>query len=72
MFGVYLMPRKKSGKPTKKHMCITVSAETRSKMDFLSELEQRSVSEIIAELIDKRAARAEKNVNAKNQSPSEK
>lgn len=66
------MPRKKTGKPTKKHMCITVTAETREKMDYLNKMEQRSVSEIIAELIDKRAARVQKKSNEKSNNKIEK
>lgn len=49
------MARPKTGKPTKKGMCLTVSEQTRLELAFISEYYGESISALVSEWAEKEA-----------------
>lgn len=49
------MARPKTGKPTKKGMCLTVSEQTRLELAFISEHYGESISALVSEWAEKEA-----------------
>ena len=54
------MARPKSGKPTKDKINLSVSAQTKLELQFISELRGISISNVIAEFSEKEARRLAK------------
>ena len=54
------MARPKTGRPAKKNLTLTVDAQTRTNLDFISRIRQESISEMLAQWAEKEARRLAK------------
>ena len=61
------MARPKSTAPTKQRLNITVSEETRRKLDILSSASKKSISELVAEWTERESKKENKNKGKEKQ-----